>query len=140
MKNKLFGGLLVAMGCAMGLQPAAAATVSFFGTGTALGARADFTTSAGLLAVTVTNTLAPNQIISAAQAVSDIIFTLSNAPGTLGATTATGQFATCQWDGHADDRGWEVRPGGWGQVAKVSSASWVTPSRWRLSVAVSQVR
>ena len=94
MKNKLFGGLLVAMGCAMGLQPAAAATVSFFGTGTALGARADFTTSAGLLAVTVTNTLAPNQIISAAQAVSDIIFTLSNAPGTLGATTATGTFAT----------------------------------------------
>ena len=106
MKNKLFGGLLVAMGCAMGLQPAAAATVSFFGTGTALGARADFTTSAGLLAVTVTNTLAPNQIISAAQAVSDIIFTLSNAPGTLGATTATGQLAnsmrvalsrTCGW-------------------------------------------
>ena len=92
MKNKLFGGLLVAMGCAMGLQPAAAATVTFFGTGTALGARADFTTSAGLLAVTVTNTLAPNQIISAAQAVSDIIFTLSNAPGTLGATTASGNL------------------------------------------------
>ena len=92
MKTKLFGGLLVAMGCALGVQPAAAATATFFGTGTNLGARADFTTSAGLLAVTVTNTLAPNQIISAAQAVSDIIFTLSNAPGTLGATTASAQL------------------------------------------------
>ena len=93
MKTKLFGGLLVAMGCVLGLQPAAAATATFFGTGTGyLGARADFTTSAGLLTVTVTNTLAPNQIISAAQAVSDIIFTLSNAPGTLGATTASAQL------------------------------------------------
>ena len=74
MKTKLFGGLLVAMGCALGLQPAAAATATFFGTGTGLGARADFTTSAGLLAVTVTNTLAANQIISAGQAVSDYNF------------------------------------------------------------------
>lgn len=98
MKTKLFGALLVAMGCALGLQPASAATVSFFGTGTGndgpLSARADFTTSAGLLTVTVTNTLAANLIRSAGQAVSDIIFTLSNAPGTLGATTATGTFAT----------------------------------------------
>jgi hypothetical protein len=31
---------------------------------------------------------------SAGQAVSDLSFTLSNAPGTLGATTATGTFAT----------------------------------------------
>ena len=111
MKTKLFGGLLVTMGCVLGLQPAAAATATFFGTGTGLGARADFTTSAGLLAVTVTNTLAPNQIISAAQAVSDIIFTLSNAPGSLGATTASAQL---------------VNVGAGGTVTNVSGS----PVRW----------
>ena len=96
-KPTLFGLLAMSI-YAFAAQPAAAATVSFFGTGSGndgpLSARADFTTSAGLLAVTVTNTLAANVIRSAGQAVSDIIFTLSNAPGTLGATTANGTFAT----------------------------------------------
>ena len=85
------------MGCALALQPAGAATVTLSGTGTgndgALGASAVFTTSTGLLSVTLTNTLAANVIRSAGQAVSDLSFTLSNAPGTLGATTATGTFA-----------------------------------------------
>jgi len=98
MKGKVFGGLLVAMGCALGLQPAAAATVTFLGTGSGgdgpLGASAVFTTGPGSLSVTVSNTLAANVIRSAGQAVSDIIFTLSNAPGALGATTANGTFAT----------------------------------------------
>jgi len=96
MKTKLIGGLILAMGCALSVQPAAAATVTFFGTGTGsdgpLSASAAFTTSAGSLSVTISNTLAASVIRSAGQAVSDIIFTLSNAPGTLGATTALGQL------------------------------------------------
>ena len=95
---KIKFGLLVAVGCALALQPAGAATVTLSGTGTgndgALGASAVFTTSTDLLTVTLTNTLAANVIRSAGQAVSDLSFTLSNAPGTLGATTATGTFAT----------------------------------------------
>ena len=95
-KIKFFGGLLVAVGCALALQPAGAATVTLSGTGTgndgALGASAVFTTSTGLLSVTLSNTLAANVIRSAGQTVSDLSFTLSNAPGTLGATTATGNW------------------------------------------------
>jgi hypothetical protein len=72
--------------------------VTFLGSGSgsdgALGASAAFTTSAGSLSVTITNTLAASQIISAGQAVSDLSFILSNAPGTLGGSTATGTFAT----------------------------------------------
>ena len=101
LKIKFFGGLLVAVGCALALQPAGAATATLSGTGTgndgALGASAAFTTSTGLLTVTLSNTLAANVIRSAGQAVSDLSFTLSNAPGTLGATTATGTFANVQW-------------------------------------------
>ena len=122
-----FGGLLVAVGCALALQPAGAATVTLSGTGTgndgALGASAVFTTSTGLLTVTLSNTLAANVIRSAGQAVSDLSFTLSNAPGTLGATTATGTFATFNGVDHTDARGSEVRSGGWGQVVRVISAS-----------------
>ena len=48
-KIKFFGGLLVAVGCALALQPAGAATVTLSGTGTgsdgALGASAVFTTT-----------------------------------------------------------------------------------------------
>ena len=53
LKTKLFGLLGGMSICALGLQPAAAATITFFGTGTgsdgALAASADFTTSAGQL-------------------------------------------------------------------------------------------
>ena len=52
---------------------------------------ADFTTSAGLINITLTNGLAADVIRSAGQGLSDLSFTLSNAPGTLGAATATGQ-------------------------------------------------
>jgi hypothetical protein len=44
-----------------------------------------------VLDVTLSNLLATNVIRSAGQALSDISFTLSNAPGTLGTATATGQ-------------------------------------------------
>ena len=98
MKTKLFG-LLGGMSIyTFAAQPAAAVSMAFTGTGSgsdgALSASADFTTSAGLLSVTITNLLSAATIVSAGQAVSDLSFTLSNAPGTLGATTATGTFAT----------------------------------------------
>ena len=105
LKTKLFGLLGGMSICALGLQPAAAATITFLGTGSGsdgpLSASADFTTSAGFLSVTITNTLAPSQIRSAGQAVSDLSFTLSNAPGTLGNTSATGQLANFTCDNQA---------------------------------------
>jgi hypothetical protein len=97
MKTKLLG-LLAGIGIyALGAQPAAAVSITFNASGSGadgpLAASAAFTTSAGLLSVTITNLLSPTQIVSAGQTVSDVIFTLSNAPGTLGATTASGQLA-----------------------------------------------
>jgi hypothetical protein len=76
---------------------AAHATVISFGAsgsqgGDALGAQADFTTGAGFIDVTLTNTLAPSAIVGAGSAVSDLQFTLSNAPGTQGTLTASGQL------------------------------------------------
>src|SRR3954463_1301472 len=62
------------------------------GTNDDLSAQADFTTSAGSLEVTLTNLLSASAIRSAGQALSDITFTLSDALGTMGAETASGQF------------------------------------------------
>ena len=74
---------------------ARATVVSFSASGSGsdgpLAADAQFTTGAGFIDITLTNDLAANVIRSAGQALSDISFTLSNAPGTLGAATATGQ-------------------------------------------------
>ena len=131
-KIKFFGGLLVAMGCAWRFNPLAAATVTLSGTGTgsdgALGASAAFTTSTGSLTVTLSNTLAANVIRSAGQAVSDLSFTLSNAPGTLGATSCHGYiWRTFNGSATADARGREspIRWLGAGDAsgAKVISAS-----------------
>lgn len=95
MKTKLFG-LLAAVGIyALAGQPAAADMITFTASGSGsdgpLAADAHFTTGAGFIDITLTNDLAANVIRSAGQALSDISFTLSNAPGTLGTTTATGQ-------------------------------------------------
>jgi hypothetical protein len=80
---------------ALGLSAAWASTIDLFARGTrsdgSLAAEADFTTGAGFIDVTLTNLLAANVIRSAGQALSDVTFTLSGAPGTLGATTASGQ-------------------------------------------------
>jgi len=54
-------------------------------------ASALFTTSAGHIDITLTDTLAASLFHSQGQALSDLIFTLSNAPGTQGTLTATGQ-------------------------------------------------
>jgi len=74
-----------------------AAMITFGATGSgsdgSLAASAVFTTSNGQVEIVVSNDLAANLIRSPGQAVSDISFTLSDGPGTLGATTASGQLA-----------------------------------------------
>jgi len=87
--------LLACLALVLGPNPAKAAQITYLTSGTGsdgpLAASAAFTTGPGVLQVTLTNTLAANVIRSAGQALSDISFTLSNAPGTLGATSASGQ-------------------------------------------------
>ena len=91
--TKLFA-LLGAVVCALAVQPAKADvtwTASGSGSDGALKAQADFTISNGQIKVTITNTLALASLNSVGQSVSDLQFTLSNAPGTVGTNTATGQ-------------------------------------------------
>ena len=87
MKTKLFALLAGISIYAFAAQPAAAVTIDFFASGTgsdgALAASANFTTSSGLLSVTITNTLGASMIISAGQTVSDLIFTLATRPARL---------------------------------------------------------
>jgi hypothetical protein len=105
MKTRLLG-LLAGIGiCALPVQPAAAASITLStsrsGFGGPLAASAAFTTSAGLLSVTITNGLSPTQIVNAGQTVSDLSFILSDAPGTLGTTSASGQLANIGGGGQA---------------------------------------
>ena len=97
-KKKLLGLLGGISIFAAAVQPAAAGTITLAATGTdsdgPLAASALFTTSLGQISVTLTNDLSASVIRSAGQTVSDLSFTLSNAPGTLGTTSATGTFAT----------------------------------------------
>jgi hypothetical protein len=91
-----FAGMGAVLALGFALAPAARATViSYTASGSGsdgpLAADAQFTTGAGFIDITLTNDLAANVIRSAGQALSDISFTLSNAPGTLGTATATGQ-------------------------------------------------
>jgi hypothetical protein len=97
MSMKAFRSLCVALLGLVSLVPSAHATsITYTATGTgsdgALSASAAFVTSTGLLQITLSNTLSASSIISSGQALSDISFTLSNPPGTLGATTASGQM------------------------------------------------
>jgi len=96
MSTKSFLPLCVALVGIVSLIPAAHATsITYNASGTGsdgpLSASAAFVTSAGQLQITLTNTLSASVIQSAGQALSDISFTLSNAPGTLGSMTASGQ-------------------------------------------------
>ena len=98
MKSKLFGLLAGISIYAFAAQPAAAVSITFTASGSGndgpLAASATFGTNAGELIVTISNLLSADTIVSAGQAVSDLSFTLSNAPGTLGFTSANGTFAT----------------------------------------------
>src|SRR5690349_21708239 len=73
---------------------ASADQFTFTGSGTgangAVSASAVFTTNAGVLTIVLTNTLAASSLKSQGQALTDVTFTLNNAPGTLGAASATG--------------------------------------------------
>ena len=76
-------------------QPAAAISITATGSGSdgPLAASADFTFGNGSLTLVLSNLLSASTIRSAGQTVSDFEFTLSNAPGTLGTPTVTGQLA-----------------------------------------------
>ena len=84
-------------------SPAYGTTITYTASGSgsdgALAASAMFTTSAGQLQVTLSDLLAASVIRSAGQALSDISFTLSNAPGTLGTTSASGQLGNVSGTG-----------------------------------------
>jgi hypothetical protein len=88
----------VALASTLMAPVARAATITFTGSGTgsdgAVAASATFTTSAGLLTVTLTNTLSPTAVVGPGQALSDLSFVLSSNGGTLGTTTASGQQGT----------------------------------------------
>jgi hypothetical protein len=116
MKANLLG-LLAGIGiCALAVQPATAVTFvtptgSQTGTGQPLSASAQITTSAGSVSFVLTNLLTAAQINDAAQTISDVSFTLSNAPGTLGTVTGAAQLANI---------------GAGGTVTNVAG----TPDRW----------
>ena len=83
----IISGGAFALALAFGLTRAEAAAITFTATGSAsdgaLAASAAFTTGNGFIDVTLTNLLGASVIRSAGQALSDISFTLGNAPGTL---------------------------------------------------------
>jgi hypothetical protein len=85
-----------ALALTLASAPGWAGFISFTATGSGsdgpLSATADFTTGNGLLTVVLQNTLGANVIRSAGQALSDITFALTDAPGTLSTTSAAGQF------------------------------------------------
>jgi len=92
MKTKLFGLLAGISIYALAIQPAAAASITFShsesGTDGPLSASASFGTNAGSVVITISNLLSSSEIVSVGQTVSDLSFTLSDAPGTLGFTLA----------------------------------------------------
>jgi len=59
-----------------------------------LSASAAFTTSAGQISIVLTNLISATTIRDVGQAIADLSFTLSNSPGTLTSSTATGQQGT----------------------------------------------
>lgn len=72
-----------------------AAFITYSGSGSggdgAISASASFTITNGQIVLTLTNTLAVSSFVSPGQALSQIVFTLSNAPGAT-TITASGQF------------------------------------------------
>lgn len=79
-----------------------AASITFTGSGSSsdgnLAASGQFTTNSGSITIVLTNTLAPAAIGSVGQALSDVTFTLSNAPGTAGSASGTGQLGNFTTD------------------------------------------
>jgi hypothetical protein len=105
MKTKFFGLLAGISIYALAVQPASAISFTASGSGSdgALAASADFTISNGQILVTITNLISPTVIRSPGQAVSDLSFTLSNAPGAnTSSNTAAGQLVNVSGTTAAD--------------------------------------
>jgi hypothetical protein len=105
MKSKLFGLLAGISIYALAVQPATA--ISFTASGSdsdgPVSAEADFTIGNGQIIVTITNLISPTVIRAPGQAVSDLSFTLSNAPGAnTSSNTAAGQLVNVSGTTAAD--------------------------------------
>src|SRR5262245_58161295 len=115
--------LIAAALLALGPAPAKADAILFTASGTGadgpVSASASVVTGDGTVTVTLENTLSADIIRSAGQALSDFSFTLSSAPGTLGAVSASGQLGDIDGTGNltlvagSPDR-WLGGPGGQG--------------------------
>lgn len=83
----------IALASTAAITSAHAAPITATGSGSdgPLSASADFTITNGQIVVTLTNTLSASTIVSVGQTISDFSFNLSNAAGTVGAATASGQ-------------------------------------------------
>jgi hypothetical protein len=100
--NKILSLLCVGF---LGFATAAHASTMTFDTygSTSQSAQAVITTSAGEIQISLSNLLNPSQIISVGQAISDISFTVSNSPGTVGTATAVGQEGDVDGNGNVSD-------------------------------------
>src|SRR5262249_29233539 len=98
----------------------AAMLVSGAAAGNPVNAEATFTTSAGKIEITLTNLLSDAGLLSSDQAISDLTFLLSNAPGTLGIQTASGQFGNISSTGVVT------------YVTSDAQTGFTTPTRWFL--------
>jgi hypothetical protein len=94
-----FTGLALILGASTAHADSITYTATGSGSDGSLGATAAFTTGTGTISIVLSDTLAASVIRSAGQALSDLSFTLSNAPGTLGATTASGQLGNVSGTG-----------------------------------------
>jgi hypothetical protein len=140
LKTKLFGLLAGISIYASVAQPEAALLITATGSGSdgPLAASADFTFGNGSLTVTLSNLLSAATIRSAGQTVSDLSFTLSNPPGTLGTTSAAGQLANIGSGGGVTNVA--GTPTRWlGAGGQGDFRFQVIPSRWRPSGAVSPI-
>lgn len=111
-----------------------AAFISYTASGTndgySVSASASFTTSSGQIVITLTNTLAASSFVDAAQAISQISFTLSNAVGTVGTQTASGQLGNIDARSHVW-QGWNyVTNPNYGKVTYKTGAGSTNPNRW----------
>jgi len=102
-KVSTIAGAALAVSTLLIAAPSAnAAAITFSGSGTSsdgnLAASGIFTTNSGNIVITLTNTLLASAIVSPGQALSDVTFTLSNAPGALGTATGAGQLGNFSTD------------------------------------------
>nr|ACI04474.1 hypothetical protein [uncultured bacterium RM57] len=98
-KFRSFALLIAPLALTLGSNSVSASTITFVtpsgsmatGGDGPVSASAAFTTSAGQVMITLTNTLALSSFRDVGETISDLSFTLSNAPGTVTAATASGQ-------------------------------------------------